>query len=219
MFTKKRAFDLLSSILIISVITPFVIFAYPLLIWLIGKPIFFRQLRTGKNDRPFTMYKLRSMKKNAQESKKRYIGENEAPAPMFKIFNDPRFIKKAIKLPGSKKTKVLAVGQFLSKSGLDEIPQLLNILKGEMSLIGPRPLPVNEAEAIKRTDPSWYKWRHSVNPGIFSAWAADPEHNLSLKHWKKLEKETLELTSYKQIAIILKICFKQASNLLTNNKD
>ena len=218
MFTKKRAFDLLSSILIISVITPFVIFAYPLLIWLIGKPIIFKQLRTGKNGRPFIMYKLRSMKKNAQESKKRYIGENEAPAPMFKIFNDPRFIKKEIKLPGSKKTTVLAVGQFLSKSGLDEVPQLLNILKGEMSLIGPRPLPVNEAEAIKRTDPSWYKWRHSVNPGIFSAWAADPEHNLSLKHWKKLEKETIEMSALEKISIVFKIIFKQISNILKERR-
>jgi hypothetical protein len=74
-------------------------------------------------------------------------------------------------------------------------------------------LPVNEAEAIKATDLKWYKWRHSVNPGIFSAWAADPEHNLSLKHWKRLEKETLEMRATKQIAIVFKIIFKQLKNL------
>ena len=218
MFAKKRAFDLLSSIFIIAAIVPFAIFAYPLLVWLIGEPIIFKQLRTGKDGRTFTMYKLRSMKKNAQKSKKRYIGENEAPAPMFKIFNDPRFIKKEIKLPGSKKSSVLAVGQFLSKSGIDEIPQLLNILRGEMSLIGPRPLPVNEAEAIKKADPKWYKWRHSVNPGIFSAWAADPKHNSSLKHWKKLEKETLEMSAFGKISIVFKIIFKQINNILKERR-
>lgn len=215
MFTQKRCFDLLSSILIITAIAPFAIFAYPLLVWLIGKPIIFRQLRTGKNGHQFTMNKLRSMKKNAQESKKRYIGKNEAPAPMFKIFNDPRFIKKEIKLPGSKRTTVLAIGQFLSKSGIDEIPQLLNILRGEMSLIGPRPLPVDEAEAIKKTDPKWYEWRHSVNPGIFSAWAADPEHNKSIAYWKKLEKAGIEMSEKQQLELVKKIILKQLKKILS----
>jgi lipopolysaccharide/colanic/teichoic acid biosynthesis glycosyltransferase len=213
MLSKKRAFDLLSSISILVLIIPFGILSYPFLMFLIGKPIIFKQERIGKNGKKFKLYKLRSMKANAQSIKNKYLTKNEAPLPMFKMAEDPRFIKKEIIFFGIKKPKIVRVGKFLSSSGIDEIPQFLNILKGEMSLIGPRPLPVDEAEALEKIDKNWYKWRHEVRPGIFSVWAADSKHNKSLNYWKKLEKETLSLSFEKQILVIFKIIFKQIKNI------
>jgi len=213
MFNKKRAFNLIAAVLALLVTTPFAILAYPFLIFFIGKPIIFKQERIGKNGQKFILYKLRSMKKNAQSSRKKYLSKNEAPSPMFKIAEDPRFLKKEIRILGFKKPLIVKVGQFLSRSGLDEIPQLFNIIKGEMNFIGPRPLPTIEAMALKEIDSSWYKWRHGVKPGVFSLWAADSAHNKSFTYWKKLEKESLKMSIKDQILIILKIAIKQANNL------
>ena len=218
MLTKKRCFDLISSGLLLILILPIWILTYPLLVFLIGKPIIFKQNRIGKNGKKFVMYKLRSMKKDAQANKKKYLQKNEAPFPMFKMSNDPRFITKKISLPFVKGVFSIEVGKFLSTSGIDEIPQFLNILKGQMSLIGPRPLPLEEAAQLKKIDMDWYKWRHSVKPGIFSMWAADPVHNISLSYWKKLEKATLDISAKEQILIIAEILVKQVKNIFTVKK-
>jgi lipopolysaccharide/colanic/teichoic acid biosynthesis glycosyltransferase len=218
MFNKKRAFNLIAAVLIMLAIAPFAILAYPFLMFFIGKPVIFKQERIGQNGQKFTLYKLRSMRKNAQSSRKKYLGKNEAPAPMFKITEDPRFLKKEIKILGFKKPLVIKIGQFLSRSGLDETPQLFNIIKGEMNFMGPRPLPTIEALALKEIDPSWYKWRHSVKPGVFSLWAADPVHNKSFTYWKKLEKESLKMDFTDKTLIILKIVLKQLSNLFISQK-
>ncbi|HAZ73064.1 MAG TPA: hypothetical protein DCW58_00480 [Candidatus Pacebacteria bacterium] len=215
MFNKKRAFDLITAVLALLVAVPFTILAYPFLMFFIGQPIIFKQERIGKNGQKFILYKLRSMKKNAQSNRKKYLSKNEAPNPMFKIAEDPRFLKKEIRIFGFKKPLIVKVGKFLSRSGLDEIPQLLNILKGEMSLIGPRPLPTIEATALKKIDPNWYEWRHSVKPGVFSLWAADSAHNRSFAYWKKLEKESLRMNTKDQALIILKIILKQINNLFS----
>jgi len=214
MLTKKRTFDLFSASLVLLLVVPLSLFFYPTLVFLIGKPIIFKQERIGKKGKKFTIYKLRSMNKNASFIKNKYLTLNEAPAPMFKIDEDPRFIKKEITFFGLlQKPLVLKVGRFLSYSGLDEVPQFWNILRGEMSLIGPRPLPVAEAERLKKIDPKWYSWRHSVQPGIFSIWAVDPQHNKSLNYWKKLEKETLQMNDYQKLRIIGQVIVKQSKNL------
>lgn len=215
MLTKKRFLDLISSSFVLLCIFPLGILAYPLLMFLVGHPILLQQKRIGKNGKEFTMYKLRSMKKNALATKIKYLSKNEAPLPMFKIAADPRFIKKEITFFGwRKKPIIIKVGEFLSSSGLDELPQFLNIFKGEMSLIGPRPLPVKEAKSLKKIDQDWYKWRHDVQPGIFSVWAADPKHNQSLTYWKKLEAETLQMNDWQRLKIIWQIIIKQIKNLL-----
>jgi len=214
MLDKKRVFDCFCVVFASVIVVPLGILSYPILIVLIGKPIVFKQLRIGKNGKVFVMYKLRSMYKNAQETKNKYLMHNEAPAPMFKIANDPRFLKKKIKLPILNKTIVLRIGRYLSQSGIDEIPQLLNVFKGEMSIFGPRPLPITEAEQLEKVDKKWHQWRHSVKPGIFSAWALDAKHNQSFNYWKKLEKETLQMTIEKQIITIWKIIIKQLKRAL-----
>lgn len=145
-----------------------------LTVWLTaGRPIIFKQKRMGQHKRPFTMYKFRTMYVGAERHQHRYRDNNQAPFPMFKIFDDPRFV---------------GFGRVLSKTGLDELPQLLNILRGEMSFIGPRPLPINES---KQLDSSW-DFRYQVKPGVFSEWSLSPARHYSLTTWKKLEQTTLQ---------------------------
>jgi len=132
-------------------------------------PIIFKQKRVGKNGKIFNFYKFRNMVKNAEKLKKKYSHLNEANGPVFKIKNDPRYTR---------------VGKFLSHTGLDEFPQLVNILKGEMSLVGPRPLPVDEEAKIP---PKWQTKRRKVKPGLFCSWLLKGAHSLSFKQWMKLD--------------------------------
>jgi lipopolysaccharide/colanic/teichoic acid biosynthesis glycosyltransferase len=103
---------------------------------------------------------------NADSLKVRYIKYNEASGPAFKIHNDPRFTK---------------IGRFLSHTGLDELPQLINVFKGEMVLIGPRPLPVSEAAKLK----IWQREREKVKPGIISPWILEGYHKKTFDDWMK----------------------------------
>jgi lipopolysaccharide/colanic/teichoic acid biosynthesis glycosyltransferase len=129
-----------------------------------GFPVIFRQKRTGKDGKTFTMYKFRTMMPNAEAQKTKYVHLNVAGAPAFKIPDDPRYTP---------------IGRFLSHTGLDELPQLFNVLKGEMSLIGPRPLPVSEAAKLK----SWQKEREKIRPGIISPWILNGYHKNTFDDW------------------------------------
>jgi lipopolysaccharide/colanic/teichoic acid biosynthesis glycosyltransferase len=183
---KKRGFDIVLAILLLVGLSPLLTFL-ALLVWITaGRPIIFKQKRMGQNKRPFTMYKFRTMYLGAERHQHRYRENNQAPFPMFKIFNDPRFV---------------GCGRFFSKTGLDELPQLLNILRGEMSFIGPRPLPINES---KQLDNSW-DFRYLAKPGVFSEWTLSPNRHVSLPTWKKLEQATLNQGSVlKDVKTIVK---------------
>ena len=131
-----------------------------------GTPALFTQKRTGKDGKPFRLYKFRTMIAGAEKMQTKYQTMNEAHGPVFKIRDDPRFTP---------------FGKFLSRTGLDELPQLFNVLKGEMALIGPRPLPVSEARKLI----VWQKERQKILPGIISPWVLDGYHANSFVSWMK----------------------------------
>lgn len=138
-------------------------------------PIFFRQERSGLNGRPFTLYKFRTMVTNAEQLKHELAAMNEMTGPVFKVSNDPR---------------ITPVGKWLRKFSLDEFPQLVNVLRGEMSLVGPRPLPVDE---VKRFNDLAHRRRLSVKPGLTCLWQISGRNNVKdFKDWVRLDLEYID---------------------------
>jgi len=132
-------------------------------------PIFFRQERIGLRGRKFKLFKFRTMVVDAEEQLKKLQARNEADGPVFKIKDDPRITR---------------VGRFLRKTGIDELPQLFNVVKGEMSLIGPRPPLEDEVKQYER----WQLRRLSVKPGITCTWQIVPDrHDVSFEDWMELD--------------------------------
>jgi exopolysaccharide biosynthesis polyprenyl glycosylphosphotransferase len=147
----KRAFDLIGASLGLLLAAPLMA-AIAVAIKLDGPgPVFFRQLRVGQHGKRFHVFKFRTMVPNAESLKDSLRDRNEAKEGLFKIADDPR---------------VTRVGQFLRKSALDELPQLFNIVKGEMSLVGPRPLVVEEDQRVE----GWYRRRLEITPGMTGHW-------------------------------------------------
>lgn len=133
-------------------------------------PIFFRQKRAGKNGRPFTMFKFRSMQTNAEMRRAELAAYNQMEGPVFKIDKDPRVTK---------------FGKFLRHTSLDELPQLFNVLKGEMSLVGPRPLPIYEVEQFASTA---QRRRLSMKPGLTCLWQIAGRNKItSFDEWVQLD--------------------------------
>ena len=147
----KRAFDLLGASIGLLAVSPLLV-AVAVAIKLDGRgPVFFRQLRVGRHGRRFYMLKFRTMVPDAEALKDSLRDRNEAQEGLFKIAEDPR---------------VTRVGSFLRKSALDELPQLFNILKGQMSLVGPRPLVVEEDQRVE----GWHRQRLELMPGMTGPW-------------------------------------------------
>jgi exopolysaccharide biosynthesis polyprenyl glycosylphosphotransferase len=162
----KRAIDLVAALIGILVFSPlFLLIALAIRLDSTG-PVIFAQERVGQNRRRFHTYKFRTMVADASKLQASLEHLNEAKGPVFKIRQDPRITR---------------VGSFLRRASLDELPQLLNVLKGDMSLVGPRPLPVRDVERI---DVRWHKRRFSVRPGITCLWQAssrEPEFDQWIK--------------------------------------
>jgi exopolysaccharide biosynthesis polyprenyl glycosylphosphotransferase len=138
-------------------------------------PVLFRQKRCGLNGQPFTIYKFRTMATDAEQRQQELSALNEMSGPVFKIKNDPR---------------VTAVGRFLRKFSIDEFPQFFNVLRGEMSLVGPRPLPVDE---VKRFDDLAHRRRLSVKPGLTCLWQVSGRNDVSdFKDWVRLDLEYID---------------------------
>jgi exopolysaccharide biosynthesis polyprenyl glycosylphosphotransferase len=151
-------------------------------------PILFRQERSGLNGRPFTMLKFRTMVSNAEQKKAELASFNEMDGPVFKVTNDPR---------------VTPLGRILRKFSVDELPQLWNVLKCEMSLVGPRPLPVDE---IKRINDPAHRRRLSVKPGLTCLWQISGRNEVSsFKDWVSLDLEYIDNWSlWLDLKILLK---------------
>lgn len=184
-----------------------------LLIWLAvkledGGALFFNQPRVGKDGDVFLMHKFRTMIPEAEKLQKKLKHLNEADGPVFKIYDDPRYTR---------------VGKFLAHTGLDELPQLINIIKGEMGFVGPRPLPLSEAEKI----PPKYRKRFSVLPGITSLWVIRGAHKLSFDEWMMADLEYarkrglfLDLRIiFSTVFIIIKSIGKEFRQLLRTHKE
>ena len=178
---------LLSGLGLVLCAIPFALIAVAIKITSPG-PVFFRQERIGQNGRVFTLYKFRTMVPNADKMKQSLLDKNESDGPVFKIRNDPRVIP--------------FIGSFLRKTSLDELPQLINVLKGEMSLVGPRP-PLKEETVLYK---SGQHRRLSMKPGITCLWQISPQRNdISFWDWVKLD---LEYIDHWSLGLDFKILFR-----------
>jgi exopolysaccharide biosynthesis polyprenyl glycosylphosphotransferase len=176
----KSFSDFWMSFFIIFMLSP-IMLVISVLIKITSKgPIIFRQERVGLRGRKFYIYKFRTMVQNAEELKAQLESINESDGPAFKIKNDPR---------------ITLIGKVLRKTGLDELPQLFNVLKGEMSLIGPRPPVPQEVEKYQR----WHLRRLSVKPGITCTWQIIPNRNeVVFDKWMKLDIQYIDDWSVKK---------------------
>ena len=175
----KQMLDLGVAFLLILILIPVWLFA-PIAIRLTSPgPVLFRQRRCGLNGRPFTMLKFRSMVSDAEQRKQELAALNEMGGPVFKVTNDPR---------------VTGIGRLLRKYSIDEVPQLFNVLRGEMSLVGPRPLPVDEVE---RFDDPAHRRRLSVKPGLTCLWQVSGRNNVrDFRDWVRLDLEYIDNWSF-----------------------
>ncbi|MEK7592347.1 MAG: sugar transferase [Patescibacteria group bacterium] len=179
----KHMFFSFFVLLLFIVMLPLMIFFGALIFLFSGWPIFFPQKRVGKDGNVFTMIKFRTMILKAHAKQSHYSYLNEADGPVFKIRNDPRFT---------------SIGRFVSHIGLDELPQLINVLKGEMALIGPRPLPVEEEKKLK----PWMRKREKILPGIISPWVLDGYHTKSFDEWMRSDSEYAKTKSFQKDLIL-----------------
>ncbi len=182
----KRLIDAAVSLAALIILLPMMLLVALLIKLTSPGPVFFVQNRVGMNQRTFRLYKFRSMVADAEKLKLEMQHLNERDGPAFKIENDPRTTR---------------IGRFIRKTSIDELPQLFNVLSGEMSLVGPRPpLP----EEVKR-----YEWlfrkRLSVKPGITCIWQISGRNNVSFDRWMQMDHEYIENWS---LWLDLKILFK-----------
>ncbi len=182
----KRLLDIFGGIVGIVLAGPIMIIA-ALSIKLDSKgPVFFRQVRAGRNGRKFTMYKFRSMVIDAEAKKAALMHLNEMGGPVFKIKRDPR---------------ITAVGRFIRKTSIDELPQFFNIVMGDMSLVGPRPPLPSEVDDYE----AWQRRRLSVKPGLTGLWQVSGRNQVDFDEWMQLDLQYIDSWSlWLDIKILLK---------------
>jgi len=172
----KRLFDLAASVFGLLLILPLIPFIVLLIKLETRGPIFFRQARVGYRGRMFDCYKFRSMAVDAEERKEDLAHLNEATGAAFKIKNDPR---------------ITGVGRFLRQSSLDEFPQLYNVLRGEMTIVGPRPQISSEVADYTATQAR----RLLVKPGLTCLWQVSGRSHLEFDEWMKLDQDYVRQAS------------------------
>jgi len=182
--TQKRIFDIILAVIIFIIGLPLLVLVSIIVLFTAGSPILFAQERIGQKKRKFVMYKFRTMYVGAEKDQRQFTSLNQAPQPMFKANNDPRFV---------------GTGKLLSRLGVDELPQLINIFKGEMSFVGPRPLPVKEAAKLDKT----WDFRYKTKPGIFSHWSLAANRYDNLSTWKRLDAQTVVIASVSSEIIVI----------------
>ena len=182
----KRIIDIVASFTGLIVLSPLML-VVSILIKLESKgEVIFKQKRVGLNGKEFYMYKFRSMVINAEELKAELESQNEMSGPMFKMKDDPRITK---------------IGKFIRKTSIDELPQLINVIKGDMSLVGPRPSLPKEVEEFE----TWMRERLEVKPGLTCIWQVSGRNNIDFEDWMKLDVKYVEERNF---WIDIKLIFK-----------
>ena len=170
----KRAMDIIGSLCGIILLSPLlIIVALAIKIEDPKGSIFFSQQRCGKDNKLFPMYKFRSMVSNAEELLEELMEHNEMDGPVFKIKDDPRITR---------------VGKFIRKTSIDELPQLFNILKGDMSIVGPRPAIPHEVAEYSH----YHKQRLLVKPGLTCIWQVSGRNSIGFDEWMEMDLEYIE---------------------------
>jgi len=182
----KRMFDIVSSALALWVLLP-LLATVAVLIKLTSKgPVLFKQTRVGLNGRPFHMLKFRTMVQNAEALKATLAAQNEMDGPVFKMKHDPR---------------ITPIGRFLRKFSIDELPQLVNVLRGDMSVVGPRPPVPSEVAKYE----AWQRRRLSVRPGLTCIWQVSGRNQISFEQWMYMDMQYIDHWSFtKDLQLILK---------------
>ena len=163
----KRTSDVVASCLGLMILAPLLAVVAAAIKLTSRGPVLFRQLRSGQGGVPFVIYKFRTMCASAEERKAELLGQNEQDGPAFKVVDDPR---------------ITAIGGYLRRTCLDELPQLWNVLRGEMTLVGPRPLPCDEA----RQCDSWQQRRLDMVPGLTCFWQVDGSRS-DFAEWMRMD--------------------------------
>ena len=170
----KRMMDILFSLFLLVIFSPLFLVSAVLIKRSSPGPVFFSQERVGLNKRRFRLYKFRTMIPDAERKLAELECFNELSGPVFKIKNDPR---------------ITPIGKFLRKTSIDELPQLYNVLIGDMSLVGPRALPVRDYNGF---DQDWHRRRFSVRPGITCLWQVNGRNNIPFDQWMELDLEYID---------------------------
>ena len=170
----KRAMDIIGSLCGIILLSPLlIIVALAIKIEDPKGSVFFSQKRCGKDNKLFPMYKFRSMVSNAEELLEELMEHNEMDGPVFKIKDDPR---------------ITSVGKFIRKTSIDELPQLFNILRGDMSIVGPRPAIPHEVAEYS----DYHKQRLLVKPGLTCIWQVSGRNSIGFEEWMDMDLEYIE---------------------------
>lgn len=183
----KRASDILFSALGLIILSPLFLIVAILIKLETRGPVFFFQERLGYNKRRFRMIKFRTMVNHAEEKQQELEHLNEMSGPVFKIKNDPR---------------VTRIGKMLRRTSIDELPQLICVLKGDMSLVGPRPLPLRDCNGFNK---EWQKRRFSIKPGLTCLWQINGRNTIPFHQWMELDMEYIDNWS---LLLDLKILLK-----------
>lgn len=164
----KRMFDIVASCCALVILSPVFLITAIAIIIEDGRPVFFQQSRSGKDMKTFRLYKFRSMYRDAPERLNELLKDNEQTGPTFKIKNDPRITK---------------VGAWIRKYSIDELPQLINIIKGDMSIVGPRPL----LDYLMEETDSYDQQRMVVRPGLTCTWQISGRSNILWEQWIEMD--------------------------------
>ena len=172
----KRAMDIAGAVMALVIFSPAMVAIAIAIKATSNGPVFFTQIRGGRGGKPFKLYKFRSMAVDAEARKADLMRFNERSGVAFKMTSDPR---------------VTGIGKFIRKTSLDELPQLFNVLLGDMSLVGPRPLPVSEEKSYN----PWHWRRLDVKPGLTCIWQVTSRHDHDFDRWVRLDLEYIRKRS------------------------